>query len=193
MSGSATLPVLPTTEEEIWRYSRIGELDLSAFTPTAAAPQVAGDTGAATVTVVAAGPETPDLFADEPAPDVFATLNRDAATTVHIVVPAGAVVADPIVVTHRVPADGAWVSPRLVVEAGRDSQVTVVERFESAAAGPALVVPVLQIDAAPAARVSYLAVNDLDDQVWSIGNQQARGDRDSSVLLATVALSLIHI
>jgi Fe-S cluster assembly protein SufD len=36
--------------------------------------------------------------------------------------------------------------------------------------------------------VRYLAVNELSHQTWSIGHQQATGDRDSSTLLATVAL-----
>ena len=34
----------------------------------------------------------------------------------------------------------------------------------------------------------YLAVNELDTRTWSIGNQQSTGDRDSDLLLATVAL-----
>ncbi|HWL42968.1 MAG TPA: Fe-S cluster assembly protein SufD [Ilumatobacter sp.] len=179
---------LPTTDEEIWRYSRIGELDLASYRPVGYAPEVAGDTGAALVTVNADPGKVPELFPDEPSPDVFADLNREGATTVRVSVPAGAVVGDPIVITHRIPADGALVRPRLVIEAGSDAQVTVIERFESAAAGPALVLPVVQIRAADAARVTYLAVNDLSEQAWSIGHQQARGERDSTVLLATVAL-----
>ena len=51
-----------------------------------------------------------------------------------------------------------------------------------------LVVPVLQVRAGQAARVSYLGVNELADTAWQIGHQQAVGDRDSTVTLATVAL-----
>ena len=51
-----------------------------------------------------------------------------------------------------------------------------------------LVVPVVQVRAAPAARVRYLGVNELADTAWLIGHQQARGDRDSDTTLATVAL-----
>ena len=183
-----TAVTLPTTDEEIWRYSRIGELDLGAYRPVDCAPVVSGDTGAALVTVLTAASQVPDLFADEPTPDVFAELNRDGAVTVRVTVPAGATVSEPIVVTHRIPAEHALVRPRLVIEAGADAQVTVVERFESAADGAALVLPVLQVAAGPAARVSYLGVNDLSERAWSIAHQQARGDRDSTVLLATVAL-----
>jgi Fe-S cluster assembly protein SufD len=52
----------------------------------------------------------------------------------------------------------------------------------------ALVVPMLQIRAGAAARVSYLAVNELGVDTWQIAHQQALGERDSTTRLATVAL-----
>ena len=173
---------LPTADEEIWRYSRIGDLDLSAYRPADAVPDVGGP-----MDVVEVGGATVDLFPDD-TPDVFAGINLRSASQVRVVVPANVVVDGPIVVTHTVPADGALVSPRLVVEAGENSEVTIVERFVSAADGPALVLPVLQAAVGQAARVNYLAINELSEQVWSIGNQQAVGQRDSQTLLATVAL-----
>ena len=186
MSGLATIelptPDLPTTDEEIWRYSRIGELDLSAYRPVAHEPTVTGQGDVVTV----GGPAV-DLIPDE-TPDVFAEINRALAAAVHVVVPRGAVVDEPITITHSIPADGALVCPRLVIEAGEDSEVTVVERFVSDTGGPALVLPVLQIGAGQAARVNYLGVNELSTDAWSIGHQQAVGGRDSATLLATVAL-----
>ena len=50
-------------------------------------------------------------------------------------VPAGRTVADPIVVRHRGAADGAAAFPRLVVRAGADAEVTVVERCSRGGAG----------------------------------------------------------
>ncbi len=173
---------LPTTDEEIWRYSRISDLDLTAYRPVSYTPTVTGPTRYVTI-----GGEAVELFGDD-TPDVFAGLNRSSADQVRVVVPAGVTLDEAIVVTHSIPADGALVCPRLVIEAGADSEVTVMERFVSAAPGAALALPVLQLDAGPAARVSYLAVNELSAEAWSIGNQQAVGDRDSQTLLATVAL-----
>ena len=173
---------LPTPDEEIWRYSRIGELDLSAYRPVAHEPTVTGQGDVVTV----GGPAV-DLIPDE-TPDVFAEINRALAAVVHVVVPRGTVVGEPITITHTIPADGALVCPRLVIEAGEDSEVTVVERFVSDTGGPALVLPVLQIGAGQAARVNYLGVNELSTDAWSIGHQQAVGGRDSATLLATVAL-----
>jgi len=123
------------------------------------------------------------------APDVFAELNTAfAPEPVVLAVPAGKAVADPVIVTHEVTGEGTSGFPRLVVEAGADSEVTVVERFVSGDDVSALVVPVLEIRAEPAARVRYLAINELGPKVWQIGNQAVVGERDSTTLTAAVAL-----
>jgi Fe-S cluster assembly protein SufD len=171
---------LPTTDQEIWRYSRIGELDLARFEPAAHDVDVHG----AGSLVSFDGPVS--LIADPP--DVFAEISAAAGKAVHIAIPAGVVVDEPIVVTHRIPGDGALSTPRLLIDAGDDSEVTVVERFRSAGGGPALTLPVLHARVGPSARVRYLAINELNDEAWSIGHQRAESDRDSSLLLSTVSL-----
>ena len=174
---------LPTPDEEIWRYSRIDQLDLDRFTPAACATHVKAPDGV----VVDAEPE---LCADE-TPDVFAELNRAFMSPVVIRVPPGKAVLVPIIVTHEISGDGTASFPRLVIDAGPDSEVTVVERFVAAPGANddmALVVPVLQVLARQASRVKYLAVNEVGERTWQIGNQQSVGERDSSTLLATVTL-----
>jgi Fe-S cluster assembly protein SufD len=122
-------------------------------------------------------------------PDVFAELNTAfAPDPLVLVVPAGKVVAEPVVVTHEIRGDGTWGFPRLVIDAGPDSEVTVVERFTSPDDARAVVAPVLELRAEAAARVRYLAVNELGQQVWQIASQAAVGERDSTTLLAAVAL-----
>jgi Fe-S cluster assembly protein SufD len=174
---------LPSTDEEIWRYSRIASIDLDAFQPAAVESLVVA--GADRVEPVTA----PGLLgtAMEAAPDVFAELNTAFSQPLVVRVVPGEVVPDPIVVEHRVSAAGAAVFPRLVVEAGDASEVTVVERFVSPDVH-ALVVPVVELIARPGAQLRYLAVNELGRQVWMIGHQVARGERDSRSVLATVAL-----
>ena len=182
----ATAP-LPTPDEEIWRYSRIDQLELDRFVPAACVTDVVVPDGAEGLIDTDAEPE---LFADE-TPDVFAELNRAFMSPIVIKVPAGRTFADPIMITHRIGGSGTAVFPRLIIDAGPDSDVTVVERFvaaEGADDDTALVVPVLQVRSAQAARVKYLAVNEVGLSTWQIGNQQAVGDRDSTTLLATVTL-----
>ncbi|MEM9039108.1 MAG: Fe-S cluster assembly protein SufD [Actinomycetota bacterium] len=176
---------VPTPDEEIWRYSRIDRFDPERYTPTASSTTVTGSHADLVVT-----DREPEVFADE-TPDVFADLNRAFMTPTVISIPRGRASAEPIVVTHRLGGDGTAVFPRLVIDAGENSEVTVVERFvaaDGADLDQALVVPVVQIRAAQAARVTYLALNEAGEATWQIGNQQAVGDRDSSVTLATVTL-----
>ncbi len=178
---------LPSPDEEIWRYSRIDQLDLSRFRPSVAITSIEGPTD---VVVDDAAAIAPELFADE-TPDVFAELNRAFMTPVVIRVPPGKTVSDPIVITHTIAGTGTAVFPRLIIDAGEDSDVTVIERFVAGAdaeADEALVIPVLQVHAAQAARVKYLAINEVGAKTWQIGNQQAVGQRDSTTLLATVTL-----
>jgi Fe-S cluster assembly protein SufD len=180
---AAALP-LPTPEEEVWRYSRIKELDLSTFTP-----------GRLTTTV---GPLPAGVTMDHRAPssdlddavDVFHLLNVAFADAVVLRIPNGCASTEPIVVSHQVDGHGARVAvfPRLVIEAGEDAEVTVVEQFSSPDGDVSLVVPRLEVHAAQAARVRYLGVNLLADTTWSLGHQRAVGDRDSNTLLATVSL-----
>jgi Fe-S cluster assembly protein SufD len=174
---------LPTTAEEIWRYSRIEELDLERFTPGAPATSVEGGNG-----LLEAEPASfPDVVGG-PAPDVFAELNAGFVRPVVLRVPAGTIVPEPVLIAHEVRGEGTAVFPRLVIDAGDDSEITVVERFTSGDGQRVLTVPVVQVRAGAAARVHYLGINELDDSAWQVGHQQAVGARDSTITLATVAL-----
>jgi Fe-S cluster assembly protein SufD len=173
---------MPTTAEEIWRYSRVDELDLDRYTPDRAITTVEG---ADEYLVDEHDIVTPTLG---DAPDAFAELNTAFMTPTAVRIPARAIVDAPIVVSHRVDESDVAVFPRLVVDVAEDAEVTVIETFSSPDEIPSLVVPSVQIRAAQAARVTYLAINELGDRCWQVGHQQAIADRDSSLTLATVAL-----
>ncbi|MEQ1699483.1 MAG: Fe-S cluster assembly protein SufD [Ilumatobacteraceae bacterium] len=180
----AAAMALPSPEQEVWRYSRIAELDLAAFAPAPVRTTITGaeQVPAADPTLIAS------LVAGITVHDVFDELNAAYHSTVAISVPAGKVLAEPIVVTHHLDGEGQAFYPRLVIHAGADSEFTVVERFESTDASRVLVVPRLLVHAAQAARVSYLGVNLLGTNTWQLGHQQATGERDTTTLLGTVAL-----
>jgi Fe-S cluster assembly protein SufD len=170
---------LPSTEEEIWRYSRIAELDLGrfAFASTHTSVQGADDLVG----------EPTEADPEAPCPDLFAEWNAAFAEPLVLRVPRGHVVPTTIVVTHDAD-DGGVVFPRLVIHAAADCELTVVERFRSAPDALALVAPVLELRAGPGARVRYVAVNELGRRTWQIGHQLAWAERDATVVLATVAL-----
>lgn len=190
----------PTPDEEIWRYSRISELSLDDFTPTECPSSVSSGElpNGVRVTTVAATSGLPpgvrdDLFdsprsQDPESTNLFEDLNLAFMDVVVIAVDPNVVCERPIVVTHDLSESGAAYFPRLVIDAGENSQVTVVERFVSPDGLRLLVVPILDVRAAKAARVKYLGINELGDSAWEIGEQVAEGDRDSDTLLAMVAL-----
>ncbi|MGD9705589.1 MAG: Fe-S cluster assembly protein SufD [Acidimicrobiia bacterium] len=171
---------MPSAEEEIWRYSRIGELDLSRFAPEADHADV---TLTAPVEVITDG-ELDDV--DDP--DVFDELVEAFGSRTLLRVPPGATIAETIVIDHDISRDGAAVLSRLVIEAGSDSDVTVIERFRSPDEITTLVVPTLELRVGPAARVKYLAVNELGTSSWLIARQRATSDRDSTTLISAVSL-----
>jgi Fe-S cluster assembly protein SufD len=170
---------LPTAEQEVWRYSRIGELKLDRFHPVAPTTVVTGANGYLG--------ESHDLDTSM-VHDIFDELSASFYGETIIAIPRGTVVPGTIMVTHTVHGSDQASFPRLVIDAGENSEVTVVERFVSDGEGVALIVPRLFVRARQSARVTYVAINELSTSVWQLGHQQAIGERDSTTLLATVAL-----
>lgn len=180
-----TALALPSTEEEIWRYSRINELDMSKFASGKLTTTVEGGesvqlSGAAATALVGAGMHVQ--------PDVFAQLNTDNPDVIALQIGKNKVHTQTVVITHSVDKSGVVAYPRLVIDAAENSEIVVVERFTSADNVHSLVVPVVEVHAAQSARVTYLAINELGKNTWQIGHQVAVGERDSNVRLFTVAL-----
>jgi Fe-S cluster assembly protein SufD len=167
---------LPTTAEEVWRYSRIDELDLARFEP-----------GAVETTVEHGELDRTDIFRGNTqhrdAADGLQRLHdeRSGADAVVIDVAPGVIVAEPIVVRHQGAADGVAAFPRLVIRAGADSQVDVLEIFEGGGAG--LLVSSTDISVAGSARVGYLGVQDLHRDAWSIAELDAEVEAQATVTL----------
>jgi Fe-S cluster assembly protein SufD len=208
---------LPSPDEEIWRYSRVADLDLDEFGLVAAEDEAVPaevdrllaaypDRAATVVTVdgtvvraeVAPGPAEQGLTAgpiagasggedllgsviQEPT-DVFAVMNDAfSADPVLVRIPRGLVVEDPIVVVHWVTAAGAAVFPRLVVDAGDDSQARLIDLYGSSDGGAPLVVPVTEIGVRRAARFGYVNAQQLDLSAWQIASTVSRVEADGDL------------
>jgi Fe-S cluster assembly protein SufD len=174
----------PSVDEEIWRYSRIGEFDPERIGAPAGAsvdvqvPEAATRRG---VTVAAAA-SVDDL--PEPTTDAFADWAAAFADAIVVRVPRGVAIEEPVVVEHRV--GSGLHATRLVVLAEEDAEIRIIERFVGGGPG-SLVLPLTQVQAARAARVRHLGLNHLDRAAWSIGSLVARGEADSSTRLGAVA------
>ncbi|MEY2432116.1 MAG: Fe-S cluster assembly protein SufD [Acidimicrobiaceae bacterium] len=202
---------LPSTEEEVWRYSRIAELDLDVYevgsdqatvgsgipAPIEAALATVPVRGVTVVVVngriVHLDVEAPgvDIVTDDPdalgvamtePTDVFATMN-DAFTREPIVVRVarGATVEAPIVVAHWSDEPNLATFPRLVVVSGEDSQAQVVDYHASADGIPMLTVPVTELSVASSARLGYLNAQNLGLATWQVGSQVSTVDRDATL------------
>ena len=169
---------LPSTDEDVWKYSRIDELELERFTAAGAVTTVDhGDLGRARVL---RGDDAAQLLAELPeSGDAITWLHHALlADPVVIDIPAGVTVADPIVVRHEGPADGSAAAVRLVVRAGADSEVHVVEVFEGG--GDGLLLPATEVAAGPSARVGYVAAQLLGPRSWSIGTVELVADAQAT-------------
>jgi Fe-S cluster assembly protein SufD len=182
--------ILPSAEEEVWRYSRIDELDLDAHRPVPAELTVSAPPGTDRVRV---GPASRVSGAEQllgmvagAATDLLSELNDAFAEDPVVVdVDPGAHLDGPIVISVRGAADGEATFPRLLVRVGEEATVSVIERHEGGGAG--LVVPITEIAAAAGARVGHVVVQDLDRQTWSIGRLAATADAGAVVSSGTAA------
>jgi Fe-S cluster assembly protein SufD len=124
--------------------------------------------------------------------DALVRMN-DAFTPDAVVVdvPPQVVVEDPVLVVHWCDAESSAVLPRTCVRAQEEASVAVVEVF----AGPAsssLVVPVTELSAASHASLSYVALQVLDEDAWSIARLAARGGAGATVRTFTMGLGAAY-
>jgi Fe-S cluster assembly protein SufD len=171
---------MPTTDEEVWRYSRIHELDLDRFSPTAGHADV--EHGSLGPSTVRRGDDAAARLPDAPAhDDALSWLHQAVAVDpIVIEVPAGTTLDEPIVVRHGGPADGALSATEVIVLVGEGAEATVVECFDGGGAG--LVLPVTRVTAARGARVGYVSVQRLAVTTWSIGALDVEGQQEATVV-----------
>jgi Fe-S cluster assembly protein SufD len=200
---------MPTESEEIWRYSRISDLDLDSFTPTAAGPATVPSEvqplldaiGARSALVVGGRPvgpiaegltigvgeQTEPLGEVAGEPDALVVLNAAHVDLLSMRVEKGRVLADPVVVVTWVEGDGASFFPRTLVTVETGGDATVIEILASPDHAT-LVVPVTEVELADGARLKYLTVQVLGPRVWQVATQASRLGRDADFTSFNVAL-----
>jgi Fe-S cluster assembly protein SufD len=209
---------LPSESDEVWRYSRISELDLASYQPLPPGGAVEPGIPAPLQPVVdAVGPTAAVVVVrngrlahadindqavsvqavaagdDTAEPlgeeDVFGRLNRShSAESVAIDVRAGAVVERPILVLHWLDADGAATFARTQVRVGEAAQATLVEQAASPVGLRAFTAPIVDLDVGDAANLSFLSVQELGPAVWQVAYQASRLGRDATLNSSIVAL-----
>lgn len=205
---------LPTEQEEDWRYSRIADLRPERFTPATAGDAPAsvpeslkpvldaiGDSAA--VVVVADGGvgivnvdgsvtglvvRTGDAGSPIRDIDAFSALNaRHSTGAVIVEIDRGATVEKPVVVLEDHEKAGLSVFPRVTVRAGEASEATVVH-YSTSSDRETFVDSVVELDAGPAANLSYVSVQALGRSTWQTGYVLSRAARDATIREYLVAL-----
>jgi Fe-S cluster assembly protein SufD len=128
------------------------------------------------------------LAASGPSDDAFAAA-ADAYAPEPLVlrVPRGVVVDEPLVIVQWSEQDGSASYGRVVVDIGPDAQATVLE-VEASAPIEAFRSNLVDLRVAPAARLRYLNLQDLDRRMWRIATQRSSVDAQGSLAALQVVL-----
>lgn len=187
---------LPSDAEELWRYSRINELNCSRYSTAHSAadtvhvelPPSAIDLGV----VVLRGEEAKasGLFGTILSDDLDALTLLGVATAEDIVVidiPAGKVVTDPIRLTRTLRSDNAVIASRIFIRAQENSEATIIERLSSTDID-SLAIPLTELSVARAARLRLVSVQELGPRMWQVGTTAALTGGDATLSTMAVAL-----
>jgi Fe-S cluster assembly protein SufD len=198
---------LPTTSDESWRFTDLGDFDPDAFSVNGASPgsdPLEGGRGlveidsCASATVTEAGiriDRAPEGITFEPlteherlgelvgADEKFAAHN--AAEWKHgllVHVPKGVVLEQPLYVRIASSADGGAHFWRMVVIAEPESRFSIIEEYSSSS--PQLVSysnAVVELFVEQAAKVEYISVQNLSLETWHFASHRARVGRDAEL------------
>ena len=116
---SQTTLAIPTVEEEIWRYSRIGELQLDRFAAGTTSVTIENADG-----VQVQGSDATSLVGSgmRSHPDIFAQLNTEHGVVIALHIGKGKVHPSTVVITHTLSQSGIVAYPRLVIKAEENSE-----------------------------------------------------------------------
>lgn len=213
---AALASAAPTAESEEWRYSPIGELDLSVYSPVLAQPvgmepPTIVDSGQADVVAritiidgwvgsIEHGPMWPskgltietsgERSAQSPAhpeADQIDLLHQALAPgSLRITVAPGVTVPGSVIIRSHHTAGSRAAFPHVEVAVGSDAEVSIIE-YQTSDDGPGLSVPLLELHAADAARLRYVTVQELGSALWQLARQVSTVGNQASLVSGIAA------
>ncbi|MEX2448067.1 MAG: Fe-S cluster assembly protein SufD [Solirubrobacterales bacterium] len=183
-SLAQSLP-LPDQKAKGWEFTDLSELEIDAYEAGAANATIEGADGATVLPLAAALESHEELLRERlgslvPSEDPFVARNeagwRDGVL-VHV--PAGVSVAEPIRVELPLDEDGAAVFWRTLIVLEEGAEAEVWEHCSSAGdETDALLNSVVELHVGQAARLRYVATQDISERAWIFSSQRARVERD---------------
>lgn len=218
VDANASLPAFPTAQEELWRYSRIDDLDLDRYAelpashseiPANIAPLLPSQRAATILTVNGHLVSVDDTvagvtvirgsagrhfagsiggYAGSGGSDYFERLNAQRSPGVIDVAIASGKYIEQPIVVVHVIDDQALAFPRAVIDSGEQSQVEVAEYIVSSGSGESLIVPFTELRVGAASSVAYATIQLLNERSHAIAYQVSAVERDATFSSSAVAL-----
>jgi Fe-S cluster assembly protein SufD len=186
-----TVP-LPTEAEEVWRYSRVGEVSFADFAASAGPDDRSDVRFVAQKGLVVSRGEAVDsavvgsLLPDSTDAFALASIAYLGDVTSIDVAP-GVLVAEPIHLDRSVVSSGIILGTRLVISVGAQAECTVIERLSSGDVA-SLVLPMTEIRLAQGARLRYITVQELGASARQIAMTVCETAADATLSTMAVAL-----
>ena len=183
---------MPTEAEEVWRYSRVGEISFADFVGSSGpqdrsevrfvAQKGLGVSEGDAVESEVVGVLLPDST------DAFALASIAFLGDVTCIeVDPGVSVSEPIFLDRRVVSNGIIFGTRLVISVGAQGECTVIERLSSDDVD-SLVLPMTEIRLAQGARLRYITVQELGSRTHQIAMTVCETGADATLSTMAVAL-----
>ncbi|MCB0827505.1 MAG: Fe-S cluster assembly protein SufD [Solirubrobacterales bacterium] len=195
--GAALIESLPLPDRKVkgWEFTDLDRLDLDGYEPAPAEAtitdleQAIPDHGGPLVMNLAeAVAEHAELLGDRlgslvPAEDPFVARNEAAwSDGVLVYVPANVTVEQPIRVELDLDGPGSSVNWRTLIVLEEGARAEVWEHYGSKSdETDALLNTVVEIAVGPAAKLHYVASQDLSEKAWLFSSQRAQVERDASL------------
>ena len=183
---------LPTDAEEIWRYSRVGQISLAEYVSTAGTEdktvvRYSDQKGLSVLRgAMVESEQVGGILPDETDAFTTASLAHLGEVTV-IEVAAGVSVIEPIHLDRHIVSAGVIVGTRLVITVAAQGECTVIERLSSDDVA-SLALPMTEIRLGQGARLRYITVQQLGASTRQVAMTVSETAADATLSTMAVAL-----
>jgi Fe-S cluster assembly protein SufD len=177
---------LPDPKSKGWEFTDLSKLDLSAYEPADAEPEVAGAEGATVVSLAEALSSHAELVESKlgslvPIEDPFVARNEaEWRDGVLVFVPRGVRLTQPVRIEVPVDSDGVALNWRTLVVLEEGAEAEVWEHWSSPNDEvDAMLNSVVELSVGDGATLRYVNTQDLSEKSWIFATQRAHVERDA--------------
>jgi Fe-S cluster assembly protein SufD len=177
---------LPDHRSKGWEFTDLGRLDLTAYEPASAEPEVRGAEGAIVVSLAEALTSHSELLLEKlgslvAVEDPFVARNEaEWRDGVLVLVPRNVRLSEPVRIEVPVDTDGVAVSWRTLVVLEEGAEAEVWEHWSSPTDEvDAVLNSVVELSVGDGATLRYVNTQDISEKSWIFASQRAQVERDA--------------